>query len=151
MWLYDRNQCSGFIKLSALALTSGVNGEQTLMLIETSLSGRLHLSTTWLQRCNNTIKWGQFFVYRIHSVSCCLSSLNGFFYSLHCVCVKWCLLMLDFTWRFNSPSITPQSAGHQALHACSFHHVIFSLMETLTKAQQCPNSPNCTCSHNKGM
>lgn len=52
----------------------------------------------------------------------------------HCVCFKWRLLALLFTWSFSSPSITPQSAGHQALHTCSFHHVIFSLMETLTKA-----------------
>lgn len=134
MWLYDWNQRSGFIKLSALALTSGVDGVQTLMLIETLLSGHLRLSTTWLQQCNIGIKWGQFFVYCFHSVSCCLSSLNGFLFSQHCVCVKRCLLGLDFTWSFSSPSITPRSAGHQALHTCSFHHVIFSLMETLTKA-----------------
>lgn len=57
-----------------------------------------------------------------------------FLFSQHCVCVKWRLLALPFTRSFSSPSITPPSPGHQALHTCSFHHVIFSLMETLTKA-----------------
>lgn len=116
------------------------------MLIETLLSGCLHLSTTWLQQSNHRIKCGQFFVYCIHSVSCCLSSLNGFSFPS----VVFALNGAPFHLKLQF-SVDNSSVCRSASVSCIFISPCYSSTHGNTDKSSGPNSPKCTCSCNKSM